>query len=373
MGPAVGYDNGPLARGKVRVDGVRVDGASPVRPGKALTPSRPSAPKPGAGSGSAVGGASGARAERASRIDKGQLRRVSAATHAVSLGHDTLVDVAVAAVGGVSPSSWRGRGYGSHGGYWNDPCGSYGGWWYDWSYSSPFCWSWNWALCWGLYYPCWWWTTRPYYSSWYCYYPAVTTVVYPTETRVVYADTTSYATNVVADPVGEAAVLSTPASENPLTIVAQRYLELGDRAFREGRYTDAVQFYAKAVEFAPDQGGLYLVLSDALFAAGDYHYGAYAIRRALELDPGLVETQVDKHGFYPQPEIFDQQLAVLERYVAEHPSDRDARLVLALNYLFAGRAVEASGILGAPSALRPGDKAAALVHERSRTLSPLPR
>lgn len=369
-GPAVGYDRGPLKRKEATTNGL-----VPARPAPTTTPATPSRPSPG-GSGTAIGGKNGVRGERLSRVDPGKARRVRDTTAGVSLAHDTLVDVAVAGIGGVRPGAWRGRGspyHGGYGGYWNDPCGPNSGWWFGWTYSSPFCWSWNWALCWGLYYPCWWWTTRPYYSSWYCYYPAVTTIVYPTETRVVYADSVSYADPAPSGPVGEAAVVAAAPADSPLTIVAQRYLELGDRAFREGRYTDAVQFYAKAVEFAPDQGGLYLVLSDALFAAGDYHYGAYAVRRALELDPGLVETQVDKHGFYPQPEIFDQQLAVLERYVSEHPSDRDARLVLALNYLFAGRSVEAAGILGAPSAVRPGDQAASLVYERARTLSPLPR
>ena len=37
-------------------------------------------------------------------------------------------------------------------------------------------------------------------------------------------------------------------------------------------------------------GVLFLVLSDALFATGDYHYAAYALRRALELDPGIVQS-----------------------------------------------------------------------------------
>ena len=137
------------------------------------------------------------------------------------------------------------------------------------------------------------------------------------------------------EPVGEASVVRKPS--NSLAVASDRYLTMGDRAFREGRYIDAVQFYAKAVEFAPTEGTLYLVLADALFAAGDYHYGAYAIRRALELDPGLVDAAVDKHEFYDDPSEFDRQLGVLERYLADHPTDRDARLVLALNYLFGAR------------------------------------
>jgi tetratricopeptide (TPR) repeat protein len=177
------------------------------------------------------------------------------------------------------------------------------------------------------------------------------------------------------ESVGEAVVSSQPAANeaptSALSIPAQRYLELGDRAFREERYTDAVQFYAKAVEFAPDQGALYLVLADALFAAGDYHYAAYAVRRAIELEPALIDAQVDKRGFYPDPKRFDEHLAALERYLADHPGDRDARLVLALNYLFSSRAKDAVRILEqGPPAM--DDQAGQRLFERSRAAGSSP-
>jgi len=35
------------------------------------------------------------------------------------------------------------------------------------------------------------------------------------------------------------------------------------------------------------------------------------LRRALELDPRLAESTVDKHGFYNDPEEFERQLRVL--------------------------------------------------------------
>ena len=146
--------------------------------------------------------------------------------------------------------------------------------------------------------------------------------------------------------------------------------DLGDRAFREGCYTDAVQFYAKAVEFAPDEGALYLVLADALFAAGDYHYGAYAIRRALELDASLVDVEIDKRSFYPDPAAFDRQLAELEGPMAENPEDRDARLVLALNYLFGGRAKDAVRELEIPTAGLAEDPAAARILAAARLRAP---
>jgi hypothetical protein len=286
-------------------------------------------------------------------------RQITGATRIAGRVNDLAVGVAVGAVGGVHPGTYHGGSDSWH----CDPWGCD-----NWSVS--FCWGWGWGwgcwswpCYWACYYPYWWYCSGPYYASAYWYYPVVASTVYvETEPQVVYAEPQPTA----APAVGEGAVLANPQEGPagvPLTIAAQRYLELGDRAFREGRYTDAVQFYAKAVEFAPDQGALYLVLADALFAAGDYHYGAYAIRRALELDPSLVQTTVDKHGFYPDPSLFEQQLTALERYLSEHSADRDARLVLALNYLFAARAIDATRVLEAS----PGDDpAAARILEEAR-------
>ena len=119
-----------------------------------------------------------------------------------------------------------------------------------------------------------------------------------------------------------------------LSRLANQYLEQGDVAFRERRYGDAVLHYAKAIEFRPNEGVMYLVLADALLATGDYHYGAFALRRALELDPSLASSDLDKHEFYADPKEFGAQLQLLERFLADHPGDDDARILLAANYLF---------------------------------------
>ena len=265
------------------------------------------------------------------RPDASTNKEILVASKLAGRATEIATKAAVGSIGGVAPGDYRG-GLDLDDDWVCDPWG-WDDCWDDWNCS----WGWSWCgswwtfpCYWSWYYPCWWWYTSPYYCYDYLYYPAVATVYY--EPEVVYVERPPE-----GEPVGEA-VATAPADQvrapvqdgqlSPLSIAAQRYLELGDRAFREERYSDAVQFYAKAVEFAPDQGALYLVLADALFAAGDYHYGAYAIRRALELDPALVDSQVDKHGFYPDPARFDEQLAALERYLADHPSDRDARLML---------------------------------------------
>ena len=160
-----------------------------------------------------------------------------------------------------------------------------------------------------------------------------------------------------------------PVLEASLNRAADHYLVLGDRAFREGRYGDAVHFYAKAVEFSPDQGILYLILSDALFATGDYHYAAYCLRKALELDASLATQIVDKHSFYDDPSDFERQIAVLERYLEDHFLDDDARLVLAANYLFGGRPAAAVDLLdSAFSAEIAKTLAGKAIHDAARAI-----
>ena len=139
-----------------------------------------------------------------------------------------------------------------------------------------------------------------------------------------------------------------PGLQRELNRAAAYYLTQGDRAFREARFGDAAHFYAKAVEFSSDSGILYLVLSDALFATGDYRYAAYALRQAFEREPSLASNLVDKRDFYADPALFDRQLKILERYVEDHVLDMDARLVLAANYLFSGRPDLATSLIENP-------------------------
>ncbi len=253
--------------------------------------------------------------------------------------------------------------------YWNS-CW-YGGWWWSWSFGWPYgsCW-WGWPSYYGS---CWPWGYGYSYWGW-GYSPWL-------YTTIVYED---YSTPVAQEPAPQPVE---PAAENPgvnvpaagavpkvapevkagLEATADEALVAGDAAFREGRYSDAVRHYARAVELSPERGSLWLILSDALFATGDYHYAAYAFRRSLEIDATLLETIVDKHGWYTDPAEFDRHIAWAEAYLRDHVLDEDARLILAANYLFSKRFASASDVLesafGAGLLETPAGK---LVLERSR-------
>ena len=104
-------------------------------------------------------------------------------------------------------------------------------------------------------------------------------------------------------------------------------------------------------------------------ATGDYHYAAYSLRRALELDPTVIDSVVDKHGFYTDPGEFDRQIQILERYLVDHFLDDDARLLLAANYLFAAQPAQAADLLQSPFSVAIRESGAGkLLLERAQTL-----
>jgi hypothetical protein len=277
---------------------------------------------------------------------------------------------------------------------WTHHCAPFWNWW-----CSP-CGSWWWSSCcvpwWGCGYWCGGWC-----NNWNCWcgscWPSTCYAPYPLYySTVVYDSYAPPAQEVVyveqpATPAAEeAAAPEAPAAEGEGSVqvaapgessgaggarggtqaLATQHLTLGDEAFRQGRYSDAVHEYAKAVELAPQQGVLHLILSDALFATGDYHYAAYALRRALELDPTLVDSVIDKHSFYGEPAEFDRQVDLLERYLEDHFLDEDARLLLAANYLFGAKPAQAVDLLQSPfsSAIRETPAGKVLVERANKLL-----
>jgi hypothetical protein len=253
---------------------------------------------------------------------------------------------------------------------WNN-CGPYSWWWWNnCMYWLPsWGWGWSWGACWNNW--CFGWSSHPNwcypgyaywgYSPWW-YSSVIYDDYYPPQEQVVvvheYEQQPAPEAAPEAQPAGEAqrgeaAVGGAnlppekrdPALAQALARSAQQYVALGDLAFSERRYGDAVSHYAKAIEYAPDDAVLYMLLADALFATGDYHYSASALRKSLELEPRLVDTIVDKHAVYRDPQDFEKQLGYLESYLKDNFLDEDARLVLAANYLFGNKPHQALDLL----------------------------
>ena len=225
--------------------------------------------------------------------------------------------------------------------------------WHGWHHDHWGSWwpSWGWHGSWGISYGSWYgwygwyhwpgWWRYPWYGPYYAYNggyysPTVISTTIHTTEIVEIPVVQEVSESFDEGPLRGAEVGSPAEVQSALQRAAVEYLSLGDRAFAEARYGDAVRHYARAVECSPEDPVLHLVLSDALFATGDYHYAAHCLRRALELEPNLLEIEFDKRTFYGDPSDFDRHLLLLESYLADHVLDDDARLLLGANLLFGG-------------------------------------
>ena len=100
------------------------------------------------------------------------------------------------------------------------------------------------------------------------------------------------------------------------------------------------------------------MLSDALFAVGDYHFAAFLIAEALRLEPDLARAEADKRTFYSDVEVFNRQMDTLAKYLADKPYDAAAHLVNGYNLRFSGRTEEAKLAFRRVMEIEPSNQAA---------------
>jgi len=331
------------------------------------------------------------RLEQLDSKDPGRAREVMRTGEALAIATQTSLRLAVGVGfgttgGGTGMCFWdpNNAGYCSPVNTWMNTCGPYSYWWWNnCTYWWP-SWGWSFGVSWG-WGNCGWYTHPYWYYPGYCYWAGspwwYSGVIYedsyaPTQ-QVVVEHVYEEQPAAEAQPAGEAAPAGNlppekrdPALAQALARSAQQYVALGDLAFSERRYGDAVSHYAKAIEYAPDDAVLYMLLSDALFATGDYHYAASALRKALDLEPRLVDTIVDKHAVYGDPQEFEKQLGYLENYLKDNFLDEDARLVLGANYLFGNKPHQALDLLQSSFSLEVRKtRVGALLYERAQKLA----
>jgi hypothetical protein len=121
---------------------------------------------------------------------------------------------------------------------------------------------------------------------------------------------------------------------------AWKYIDYGDRYFKEGKFRDALTRYRKAIAADP-------MLADARFRQGfaelasqRYPQAVTALRRGLALDPNW------PHGDFILEEVFDDVVKVnieqaLRARLTLSPNDADARFLLGVVRHFDGRPEEA--------------------------------
>ena len=213
------------------------------------------------------------------------------------------------------------RGYSPWGGF-------YSGLFWGWGWGSPY-WYYGGSPYWGGGYGGWGGYGYPYdygYNGSYGYggYPATT---------YLYADNTY--DNPPAIDEQPAAADQAPADPTAEELErASQYISLGEQSFRAGSYQDALRQWRHAMVDNPNNGALVLLMSQALFALGEYDSAANSVQMAMQMLPesewgGVVKNYTQ---LYPNIQVYTDQIRAAEKARDAEPDDGAIRFLLGYHF-----------------------------------------
>jgi tetratricopeptide (TPR) repeat protein len=166
-------------------------------------------------------------------------------------------------------------------------------------------------------------------------------VVEPTEEVIQYV------------PIDEAPV------EPALDTMDASFLEQGLAVFWEGRYEEAQRLFVRALLTGQDEAAAEVAYSFVHFALQDYDVAGMALRRAITLEPELLDAPPDIRNLYGNPADFAVHMASLRDYVAGSLGERTSVFLLAYLEYATGAPDAALTLL---DQLRAEDKGDTYVH-----------
>jgi protein O-GlcNAc transferase len=137
------------------------------------------------------------------------------------------------------------------------------------------------------------------------------------------------------------------------TQAADRLIEAGNLAEREGRLAEACENYRAAVDAAPHHGRAHLNLGIGLEAAGELDAALKAYERALALDAADPYVNYNLAKLLASRGDADRGEALLRAALRSKPALAEAHVVLSNLYEERGRLREAAAELEAALAIRP--------------------
>lgn len=117
----------------------------------------------------------------------------------------------------------------------------------------------------------------------------------------------------------------------------QDLMREGVELFEAGKYSDAASKFLRVTLADRQNVDATLAYAAARFATGDYQISALAVRRAVRRMPEVVDSAFDIRGRYGDLHDFEVHLARLEQFLADHPDDEDAWMVLGFVRHFSGQ------------------------------------
>ncbi len=141
---------------------------------------------------------------------------------------------------------------------------------------------------------------------------------------------------------------------------ATDFTNQGEEAFQAGRYQEAVQKWQHALVDNPNNGGLMLLLSQGLYATGQFEPAAGALQLAMQMLPQSQWNTVvaNYRELYPNIQNYTDQLRVLEKARTDKPNDPGLRFLLGYHYGYLGYPKEAVTELDKGIAIQPKDQLA---------------
>ena len=164
--------------------------------------------------------------------------------------------------------------------------------------------------------------------------------------------TNSYVTAAASDQTQTAQSQPVHSQSSPSS-----FEEAGERAFKEGRYQDAVYNWRHAALDQEQNGALVLLLGQALFASGQYQDAAGATEAGMaQLPPDQWGVVVKNYeDLYSSRQAYTDQLRTLEAARKAKPDDPALRFLLGYHYFYLGYPSEAQQELERAMALQPKD------------------
>ena len=213
--------------------------------------------------------------------------------------------------------------------------GSYYGSYYPWLSYSPFGWGWGIGLGSPLLYGGGW----PYYGygGWGGY--GYGSYGYPVTGTYLYANA-AVPTVTVQSPAVQAPAAQAPAANQAPALPADqaeradRYVAAGEQSFRAGKYEDALRDWQHAMVDDPNNGGVVLLMSQALFAVGQWDAAANTLQGAMQMLPESEWGTVLKNykELYPDVAVYTKQIRTAEEARDAAPDDPALRFLLGYHF-----------------------------------------
>jgi tetratricopeptide (TPR) repeat protein len=188
----------------------------------------------------------------------------------------------------------------------------------------------------------WYWGYYPYYNPYY------TEVIVVDGARIDYSQPI-----VVAAPQATATTAQPSLADDQATPM----LDAARNAFAAGDYKTAMTQVNRAIAVRPNDPLLHEFRALILFATAQYKASATAVYAALSVGPGWDWATLS--GFYPNIDVYTNQLRALEQYRNAHPNAAETRFLLAYHYMSDGHPEAAAVEFKEVVRINPKDQLAA--------------